>query len=669
MRERTLDDKAMAALQPSVSLDLPPAPPVEVLPPDASLPPLPPNETSAANNADSDDPASNNLAVSEASSSSRCSPLQASPVSSKEDALCTGSKQLSLEPQPPSWDAVGRPSDVGSLEFPHEPPLIVEARPPTRQSYISAPRVERSSSSATTGQVVQQEDGDRLRLGYKSFMPPRPSHPQRDHRTAAVPSLEDDSLLTSSLEPQEERLPSSQQVVPSSTRSDVAEQADSDAEHCDDGTKQCNARAHEVASTVPEQLRLSLSTGANFNPRAASPATDDEELVLDGGDSVLANTIQDLGDDPVLRAHQQIVDEEQRGALSTTLQNDEDVLAAAAKVDLRAAVAKYDAKNSADAQTNPKQRPTGWAATFDIASSGDVFATRDAVPHPPALRNTTDRDARLEKMQRFNMMRAKKTRAMAERRRLEKEHRAALRAGGFGVDEDDENNGDLAPQAPNAVKAAIRRASTQKPSSTRPLPTTRSMSNRRNVSNVRCGAIHVLSLFCAGPRASVPGWTALRDDARRRPGFTRARARRQLRHCPQGRLPHLPGPVRPPARPSCDELRRSIRRCRENFRPRPGPLRRGHSRLLSEVQLRVARIHGASRQVLHAHNGRRRFAEHPIQSSAFAYLLVGLAIVDPMWEKGVYYIRKVEQGWQPLIGVAHAARARVSPVFVTLDFN
>lgn len=485
MRERTLDDKVLAALQPSVSVDLPPTPPVEVLPPDASLPPLPPNETSAASNANSKDPACNDLAVSSSSSSSRCSPLQASQVSSKKDALCVGSEQLSLEPRPPSWAAMRRPSDAGSLEVSRERPLIVEARPPTRQSSISAPRVSASDverASTTTGEVVQQEDGDRLRLGYKSFV--HSSHPQRDQ--SAIPSIEDDSLLTSSLEQQ----PVSQPVDPSSARNNVSEQTDVALhENYEDRTKQRTACA--VALNMPEQLRLSLSTGADLNPRMASPATDEEELVLDGSDSVLANTIRDLGDDPVLRAHQQIVKEEKCGVLSTTLQGDDDVLAAAAMVDLKAAVAKYDAKNATDAETTQKQRPTGWAATFDIASSGDVFATREAVPHPPALRSATDRDTGLEKMQRFNMMRAKKTRAMAERRRLEKEHRAALRAGAFGVDEDDENNGDLAPQAPNAVKAAIRRASTQKLGSTRPLPTTRSMSNRRNISNVRCGAYFV----------------------------------------------------------------------------------------------------------------------------------------------------------------------------------
>ncbi|KAJ8602368.1 hypothetical protein CTAYLR_004207 [Chrysophaeum taylorii] len=195
--------------------------------------------------------------------------------------------------------------------------------------------------------------------------------------------------------------------------------------------------------------------------------TNDEELVFFFGEGS-TNGFQELVGDPVLI----------EGTRSDVDVGDEVV-----EVDfLRAAAAKFDSKSRAAASEREnsregRTRPTGWAATFDLASNGDIFATRGEVPKRPELRSQktqasaalSERNAaqRLGKMQRFNEMRAKKARAMEERRRLEKEHRAALRAGAF--QEDDENEEDVAP---DAVKSAIRRATRTTPPRTTPPRTT-----------------------------------------------------------------------------------------------------------------------------------------------------------------------------------------------------
>lgn len=229
--------------------------------------------------------------------------------------------------------------------------------------------------------------------------------------------------------------------------------------------------------------------------------TKDEELMFFGEDSV---TLESLKNDPLLQALEQVVREERRLAEESGEppldDDDDDVLEAAAKIDLRSAAENFDAKSKTTTRTAAatKVRPTGWAATYDLASDGDVFATRTTdAPKPPQLQSRAtalaDRNAEnLAKMQRFNDMRAKKARAMEERRRLEKEHRAALRAGAF--QDDDENDAD-------DLKAEIRRASTvtstRRRRQTTAMPPARKLTNKRNITNA------LVQVCLAGPHCAT----------------------------------------------------------------------------------------------------------------------------------------------------------------------
>jgi hypothetical protein len=95
----------------------------------------------------------------------------------------------------------------------------------------------------------------------------------------------------------------------------------------------------------------------------------------------------------------------------------------------------------ADEEPPPRVPPAGWAAKIDLAA-----AARPPPPQPQPSRRRSGGDvvdvdlfdddapdaaARKERMEKFQQMREKKKRDMDERRRLEREHHAALRAGGF----------------------------------------------------------------------------------------------------------------------------------------------------------------------------------------------------------------------------------------------
>ena len=95
----------------------------------------------------------------------------------------------------------------------------------------------------------------------------------------------------------------------------------------------------------------------------------------------------------------------------------------------------------ADEEPPPRVPPAGWAAEIDLAA-----AARPPPPQPQPSRRRSGGDvvdvdlfdddapdaaARKERMEKFQQMREKKKRDMDERRRLEREHHAALRAGGF----------------------------------------------------------------------------------------------------------------------------------------------------------------------------------------------------------------------------------------------
>ena len=99
-----------------------------------------------------------------------------------------------------------------------------------------------------------------------------------------------------------------------------------------------------------------------------------------------------------------------------------------------------------------------------------------------AARRARDRVARME---RFQRERAKRARAMDERRRLEKEHAAALRAGAFLADD-----ADGFPEAPPPRGPAPRRRGDAPP------PAAKKLSNRRALTNA-------LSQIClAGPHCA-----------------------------------------------------------------------------------------------------------------------------------------------------------------------
>ena len=118
--------------------------------------------------------------------------------------------------------------------------------------------------------------------------------------------------------------------------------------------------------------------------------------------------------------------------------------------DRRPLVASYgsDSEDGAAEQPPPRVPPAGWAAEYDM---GAAARQEPARPAPPAARRRSGGDvvevdlfddaapdaaARKQRMERFQQMREKRARAMDERRRLEKEHHAALRAGGFAHNAD-----------------------------------------------------------------------------------------------------------------------------------------------------------------------------------------------------------------------------------------
>ena len=118
--------------------------------------------------------------------------------------------------------------------------------------------------------------------------------------------------------------------------------------------------------------------------------------------------------------------------------------------DRRPLVASYgsDSEDGAAAEAPPRVPPAGWAAEYDM---GAAARQEPARPAPPAARRRSGGDvvevdlfddaapdaaARKQRMERFQQMREKRARAMDERRRLEKEHHAALRAGGFAHNAD-----------------------------------------------------------------------------------------------------------------------------------------------------------------------------------------------------------------------------------------
>lgn len=285
-----------------------------------------------------------------------------------------------------------------------------------------------------------------------------------------------------------------------------------------------------------QSLRTSLLEGF------VDVQTNDEELLFFGEDSVV-DASRELENDPIFQAHEQVVQEDARtqaGDHGSQHLEDANALVNAAQVDLRSAVANFDAKSNVRGSQEPERktsRPCGWAATFDLVSSGDIFAKRNAVPKPPQLWSAKAKErgpletaidnkddgrstalsernaevANLARMQRFNNLRAQKHRAMEERRRLEKEHRAALRAGAF---QDEENE-----MAPDDVKSAIRRATTNRNPSTampRSVPGARKISNKRNISNAlgRCPSFFVARAHnLAGTNPSLPCWPALLDSA------------------------------------------------------------------------------------------------------------------------------------------------------------
>ena len=118
--------------------------------------------------------------------------------------------------------------------------------------------------------------------------------------------------------------------------------------------------------------------------------------------------------------------------------------------DRRPLVASYgsDSEDGAAAEPPPRVPPAGWAAEYDM---GAAARQEPARPAPPAARRRSGGDvvevdlfddaapdaaARKQRMERFQQMREKRARAMDERRRLEREHHAALRAGGFAHNAD-----------------------------------------------------------------------------------------------------------------------------------------------------------------------------------------------------------------------------------------
>ena len=118
--------------------------------------------------------------------------------------------------------------------------------------------------------------------------------------------------------------------------------------------------------------------------------------------------------------------------------------------DRRPLVASYgsDSEDGAAAEPPPRVPPAGWAAEYDMGAAARPPPAR---PAPPAARRRSGGDvvevdlfddaapdaaARKQRMERFQQMREKRARAMDERRRLEKEHHAALRAGGFAHNAD-----------------------------------------------------------------------------------------------------------------------------------------------------------------------------------------------------------------------------------------
>ena len=118
--------------------------------------------------------------------------------------------------------------------------------------------------------------------------------------------------------------------------------------------------------------------------------------------------------------------------------------------DRRPLVASYgsDSEDGAAAEPPARVPPAGWAAEYDM---GAAARQEPARPAPPAARRRSGGDvvevdlfddaapdaaARKQRMERFQQMREKRARAMDERRRLEREHHAALRAGGFAHNAD-----------------------------------------------------------------------------------------------------------------------------------------------------------------------------------------------------------------------------------------
>lgn len=258
------------------------------------------------------------------------------------------------------------------------------------------------------------------------------------------------------------------------------------------------------SSALSRQVLLKSSTHGFVDVQ-----TNDEELVFFGEDSV-ANVSQELEGDPILQVHELAVREDSRAHglredTSPQERNKNEVLVTAAQFDLRSAVTNFEAKGAAtmkqpSAESNERKtsRPIGWAATFNMVSTGEIVSTH-LVPKPQylpsepielePLRVTDGEDAaqvqrkedftELQRMQRFNERRSRKVRAMQERRRLEKEHRAALRAGAF---EDVENVVGI-----DDCKPVRRGGTTRKPQCPIPrsAPGARKISNKRNISNAR----------------------------------------------------------------------------------------------------------------------------------------------------------------------------------------
>lgn len=273
----------------------------------------------------------------------------------------------------------------------------------------------------------------------------------------------------------------------------------------DNASQPSSAPPTYPSSTLSRQVLLQSSSRGFVDVQ-----TNDEELVFFGEDSV-ANVSQELACDPILLAHELAVREESRARrlpedLSPRARDSDEVLVSAAQHGLRSAVTNYDAKCTAtlkqpdiDSKERKTSRPIGWAATFDMVGSGDVVATRH-VPKPPHLSSNEpialkpprvacaedptlverhEEFAELQRMQRFNERRSRKVRAMQERRRLEKEHRAALRAGAF---EDVENVVTI-----DDFKSVSKAGTARKAPCTIPrcAPGVRKISNRRNISNAR----------------------------------------------------------------------------------------------------------------------------------------------------------------------------------------